>query len=203
MQQGESTHEYFYPYQGQFSTYVCPNVQKWSSGKKVSSIWYDYQCTEAKLQAMVYAYGSAVSTMNASGLAFGNYAGGIFNGCPEKTYSNHAVTVVGWGTDPVGGDYWIIKNSWGPGWGKRGFMQIKRGVNMCNIGTYCYAVQATDSQNGAIGAPPLPPADTCDFTNYFGRSYNGTYNFSNFGKSFFRCKILTLLYIGILKWYAT
>jgi hypothetical protein len=51
------------------------------------------------------------------------YTGGIFNGCANGDI-NHAVTLVGWddtqGTDGV----WIMRNSWGPGWGEGGYMRI-------------------------------------------------------------------------------
>ena len=46
---------------------------------------------------------------------------------------NHAVVVVGYGTE-ANGDYWIVKNSWGNNWGEKGFIRVKRGVKMCGIG---------------------------------------------------------------------
>ena len=51
------------------------------------------------------------------------YKEGVFNdeNCMEHCSAsvNHAVLVVGYGTDDVGGDYWLVKNSWGDDWGEK------------------------------------------------------------------------------------
>jgi cathepsin L len=45
------------------------------------------------------------------------YTSGVYfdRGCAmmQKDNLDHAVVVVGYGTDPTKGDYWIIRNSWG------------------------------------------------------------------------------------------
>ena len=41
----------------------------------------------------------------------------------DATELNHAVVVVGYGTEQ-GGDYWLIKNSYGSTWGEDGYMRI-------------------------------------------------------------------------------
>ena len=51
---------------------------------------------------------------------------------------NHAIVIVGYGTTTATSTvpatpYWIVRNSWGTGWGLSGYFMIKRGVNMCNI----------------------------------------------------------------------
>jgi len=60
--------------------------------------------------------------------AWSFYGGGVFDGCDydRNIEINHAVQLVGYGTDASEGDYWIIRNSWGPGWGENGFMRLKR-----------------------------------------------------------------------------
>lgn len=62
--------------------------------------------------------------------AFQAYTGGVFNENNQTTI-NHAITVVGW--DDVQGA-WLIKNSWGVGWGLAGYMWIAYGANRVGDG---------------------------------------------------------------------
>lgn len=62
------------------------------------------------------------------------YRGGIFNGsCTNEV--NHAMLLVGFGTDSVTGEYWILKNSWGTWWGDNGYMYlpITPGAGYCGM----------------------------------------------------------------------
>jgi len=59
--------------------------------------------------------------------------------------TNHAVVLVGYGTDSDSGeDYWTIKNSWGPKWGENGYFRIRRGTDECAI------------ESLAVEADPIP-----------------------------------------------
>ncbi|XP_017972727.1 PREDICTED: zingipain-2-like [Theobroma cacao] len=74
--------------------------------------------------------------LDGSGLDFQHYKTGVFNGdC--GTSMTHAVTIIGYGTNEEGKNYWLIKNSWGESWGENGYMKIERDVNtpigLCGI----------------------------------------------------------------------
>lgn len=56
------------------------------------------------------------------------YGGGIFKGCSRKFFGNnvldHGVQLVGYTAD-----YWIVRNSWGPSWGEKGYIRLTRSVD--------------------------------------------------------------------------
>jgi C1A family cysteine protease len=58
---------------------------------------------------------------------FQSYRSGIFDG-PCGTQMNHAVLAVGYTADA-----WIVKNSWGTTWGDKGYIQMRRGKNLCGM----------------------------------------------------------------------
>lgn len=57
------------------------------------------------------------------------YKGGIYKPTTSQSLGLHAISVIGY--DDVE-KYWIIKNSWGPGWGSGGFGRIAYGTT-CGI----------------------------------------------------------------------
>mmetsp|Transcript_94934 Transcript_94934/g.274533 ORF Transcript_94934/g.274533 Transcript_94934/m.274533 type:complete len:445 (+) Transcript_94934:70-1404(+) len=57
---------------------------------------------------------------------WGYYSTGIFDGCSsEKNIINHAVVLMGFGVENSVA-YWTIRNSWGVGWGEKGYIRLQR-----------------------------------------------------------------------------
>jgi cathepsin L len=66
-------------------------------------------------------------TVNVAAVPFQSYSEGVFDGCSfEDVDIDHVVQLVGYGTDPVHGDYWLVRNSWTPAWGEKGYIRMKR-----------------------------------------------------------------------------
>jgi C1A family cysteine protease len=74
-------------------------------------------------------------SIEADKLCFQMYKSVVLNNTKCGTTLDHAVLSVGYGTDPVGGDYWLLKNSWGSSWGEEGYIRIARveGDGICGI----------------------------------------------------------------------
>ncbi|XP_004074015.1 cathepsin L1 [Oryzias latipes] len=92
---------------------------------------------EGALQAAVAAVGPVAVAVNAMLPSFHSYRGGLYDDLQcNSMLVNHAVLVVGYGSE-AGQDYWLVKNSWGSGWGEEGFIRIARNKsNLCGIATF-------------------------------------------------------------------
>jgi len=120
--------EWMYPYSSYFgrndacslNNTKTPSVIEISGYQKLPS--NDY---EKVMQTLVEVGPLAV---NVQADVWSDYHSGVFDGC--KNTSNvaidHVVQLVGYGTDPHGGDYWLVRNSWDATWGENGYIRLKR-----------------------------------------------------------------------------
>ena len=132
-----------YPYVGVDQTCKSDKTKyadfKVTGYKKLGSTWSTWSCVdEDEVKEFLYETGPLAVALNADFLS--SYTGGIIDYTSSKCpYSgiNHAVTLVGYGTDGSSSlDYWIVKNSWGKDWGESGYFRIRRGNGTCGINCY-------------------------------------------------------------------
>ncbi|CAN6250656.1 unnamed protein product [Urochloa humidicola] len=128
---GGITTEKDYPYTGNKGT--CDQGKLKNHAAKTSGYKRIDDNTELALMAAVARQPVAVGVaVDAS--FFRSYKGGIYSG-PCVEVKNHCLTVVGYGEK--GKDkFWIAKNSFGTGWGDKGYVLLKRGLpgtGLCKI----------------------------------------------------------------------
>jgi cathepsin L len=94
---------------------------------------------QLKIKQTIIDFGCASTCVDVTPL-FQHYSGGVFNenhSDYSHTTINHAVIIVGWDDRKYA---WLVRNSWGTGWGEKGYMWI--GYDCNNIGystTWCVA----------------------------------------------------------------
>lgn len=104
---------------------------------------------ESALHKAVGLIGPVAAGLDASLPNFRHYKSGIFEDprC-SNTSLNHALTIVGYGTEN-GKDYWLVKNSWGKHWGMKGFGKIARNNNnQCGIASKAIFPVLSESADG-------------------------------------------------------
>lgn len=79
------------------------------------------------LATAVATKGPIAISVAAGGFGWQLYGGGIMSGC-TNTDIDHAVQAVGYGTDN-GKSYWLVRNSWGAGWGEKGYIRLNRDMD--------------------------------------------------------------------------
>jgi hypothetical protein len=88
-----------------------------------------------------------------SGDQFKDYKGGIYE-CPnngdfkDSSQIDHAVVLVGYDKDESSGEYWILKNSYTPNWGEKGFLKLRMDEKI-NCGISIFPVIPLGAQPGA------------------------------------------------------
>lgn len=129
-----------YPYKGRRNT--CAFSQDKVAAKIVGYKYADSEDEEV-IKQFLYENGPLAIAINATPLQF--YFGGIFNPWFSKWICNpeslnHGVLIVGYGEEK-GKKYWIVKNSWGSGWGEKGYFRIIRGNGTCGVNKYVITAQ--------------------------------------------------------------
>ncbi|GAB5372392.1 hypothetical protein AAMO2058_001661200 [Amorphochlora amoebiformis] len=118
------TTEKSYPYEG--ITGTC----KPNSIKPVVNITGQVDLPTNNYTALMEAVamvGPVAISLDAGGLPWQLYGGGVLTGdCGSDI--DHAVQLVGYGTEN-GKDYWLVRNSWGQGWGEGGYIKLYRDPN--------------------------------------------------------------------------
>lgn len=88
--------------------------------------------TEVKnCNALTSAIAERVVSVAVDASNWSPYKSGVFSNCGTRL--NHGVTLVG-----VQDGNWWVKNSWGAGWGEKGFIRVKAGntCGICNMAAY-------------------------------------------------------------------
>lgn len=113
---------------------------KFDKTKVVTSIsdyvlYHNSSENEQELQRLVAERGPVAVGLCAKFSVSVFYRSGIYQCSNDSKRLNHAVLVVGYDNEN-GQDYWLIKNSWGEGWGEKGYFKLARNIGTCGIGKY-------------------------------------------------------------------
>jgi len=147
IQTGGQTTESSYPYvSGGGSNEACQNA----SISPVAFIKSYVNLPSNKYAPVLnYLVNSGPLAINVDASSWSSYSSGVFDGCDQSNPDiDHVVQLVGAGTDPSYGDYWIVRNSWGPDWGENGYIRLARSIDL-----RCGTDTSPQDGTGCTGGP--------------------------------------------------
>jgi C1A family cysteine protease len=108
---------------------TCPTPYAIASWAFVTA---DYEVpTVEDIKLAIYTHGAVQAGIFVDRW-FQAYTGGVLNRCKRNPrWTNHAIILCGW-DDAKGA--WLLKNSWGTGWGEDGYMWVSYGCNLVGEG---------------------------------------------------------------------
>jgi len=112
---------------------ALPHVYKGSSWKFIVADEFTMP-TVTQIKTAIYTYGPVTAGVCA-GSGWDNYTGGVFSTSETSQCgggTNHQIILVGWND---ANQTWILRNTWGTGWGDKGYMHIKWNVSRVGEGT--------------------------------------------------------------------
>ena len=121
------------PYKG-YNTHC--NVKKASLGRVAGLRGYETLQSNNQNAVLLHLAKKGPLSVAVDATNFNKYQGGVYDKCDysKNIEVNHAVQLVGYGYNPKEGAYWIVRNSWGPMWGEKGYIRMKRDtVAKCGV----------------------------------------------------------------------
>ena len=119
-----------FPYT-QANTACSAKCSNWQNEKiKISS--YQLLTNPSAIKQAINNYGPVTVRM-AVYEDFFYYKSGIYKRASQNYAGLHAISIVGYDDD---NRYWIVKNSWGTGWGESGFFRISYDENVLNYNSW-------------------------------------------------------------------
>lgn len=114
-----------YPYHGRKET--C----HFDAGKATYKVtgYKNVSKNEEEILKVLYETGPLSIAVDATD--FQTYTKGIKRTCNFRGL-NHGVALVGYGEEN-GVKYWVVRNSWGKGWGEQGYIRLERGKGLCGL----------------------------------------------------------------------
>jgi len=142
--------EWTYPYNSYFGELFQCNSTRSKVVAKVTS-YVNLPPNQYAPVVTQLAQGPLAVSVDAS--AWFQYESGVFNGCNQTNPDlDHAVQLVGMGTDPSLGDFWLVRNSWTPTWGESGYIRLFRSTGQEQ--QPCGTDNTPGDGDGCTGGPP-------------------------------------------------